>query len=263
MRRSYTRAMPHLCVNVDHVATVRQARRTFEPDPLEAAHEAIAGGAHGITVHLREDRRHVQDADVLRISEAFPGRLNFEMAATDEMVAMARRVRPAMAMLVPEGRHEVTTEGGLDVVRHRARVREVIAALAEGGVRSSIFIDADPAQAEAALACGASVCEVHTGPWAHASHASGVASPPARRELDLVRGAGERIRALGLQFNAGHGLSTANVGPIAALPGLGELHIGHSIVSRAVIVGMRTAVAEIRAAIDAAAAHGSAVHSAR
>jgi pyridoxine 5-phosphate synthase len=263
MPRSYTRAMPHLCVNVDHVATVRQARRTFEPDPLEAAHEAIAGGAHGITVHLREDRRHVQDDDVLRLAAAFPGKLNFEMAATDEMVAMALRVRPAMAMLVPEGRHEVTTEGGLDVVRHRGRVREVIAALAAGGVRASIFIDADPAQAEAALACGASVCEVHTGPWAHAAHASGAASAGALRELALVRAAGERIRGLGLQFNAGHGLSTSNVGPVAALPGLGELHIGHSIVSRAVIVGMRTAVAEIRAAIDAAAAHGSAVHSAR
>jgi len=262
MPRSYTRAMPHLCVNVDHVATVRQARRTFEPDPLEAAHEAIAGGAHGITVHLREDRRHVQDDDVLRLAAAFPGKLNFEMAATDEMVAMALRIRPAMAMLVPEGRHEVTTEGGLDVVRHRGRVREVIAALAAGGVRASIFIDADPAQAEASLACGASVCEVHTGPWAHAAHASGAASAGALRELALVRAAGERIRALGLQFNAGHGLSTSNVGPVAALPGLGELHIGHSIVSRAVIVGMRTAVAEIRAAIDAAAS-GSAVHSAR
>jgi pyridoxine 5-phosphate synthase len=247
MRRSYTRAMPHLCVNVDHVATVRQARRTFEPDPLEAAHEAIAGGAHGITVHLREDRRHVQDADVLRIAEAFPGRLNFEMAATDEMVAMARRVRPAMAMLVPEGRHEVTTEGGLDVVRHRERVREVIAALAEGGVRSSIFIDADPAQAEAALSCGASVCEVHTGPWAHAVHAAGgrLDGAAAQRELALVRTAGERIRALGMQFNAGHALNLANVGPVAALPGCAELHIGHSIVSDAVFVGMREATARM------------------
>ena len=255
MRRSYTRAMPHLCVNVDHVATVRQARRTFEPDPLEAAHEAIAGGAHGITVHLREDRRHVQDADVLRIAEAFPGRLNFEMAATDEMVAMARRVRPAMAMLVPEGRHEVTTEGGLDVVRHRARVREVIAALAEGGVRSSIFIDADPAQAEAALSCGASVCEVHTGPWAHAVHDHGdrCDAPAAQAELAKVREAGRAIQALGMQFNAGHALNYLNVGPVAALPGLAELHIGHAIVSRAVFSGLRAAVADMRAAIDRAA----------
>ena len=255
--------MAVLCVNVDHVATVRQARRTWEPDPAEAAHEAIAGGAHGITVHLREDRRHVQDADVHRLAAAFPGRLNLEMAATDEMVRIALEVRPAMAMLVPEGRHEVTTEGGLDVVALEPRVREVVGRLAGAGIPASIFIDAEAAQAEAAMRCGAATCEVHTGPWAHAVHAGvgSTDSDAARRELAAVAAAGERIRALGMRFNAGHALATWNVAPVAALPGVAELHIGHAIVSRAVFVGMRAAVAEMRAAIDAACA-GRAVHSA-
>ena len=248
--------MPVLCVNVDHVATVRQARRSHEPDPLRAAHEAVAGGAAGITVHLREDRRHVQDGDVERIAREFPGTLNLEMAATDEMVAIALRVRPAMAMLVPEGRHEVTTEGGLDVRSQEPRVREVVARLAAGGVRCSIFVDADVAQVEAAHRCGASVCEVHTGPWAHAVHDAGdrVDAPAARAELAKVREAGRAILAHGMQFNAGHALNYANVGPVAALPGLGELHIGHAIVSEAVFSGLRAAVSRMRAAIDGAAA---------
>ena len=214
---------------------------------MRAAHKALAGGAAGITVHLREDRRHVQDDDVERIAREFPGRLNFEMAATDEMVAIALRVRPVMAMLVPEGRHEVTTEGGLDVRSQEPRVRDVVARLAAGGVRCSIFVDADVAQVEAAHRCGASVCEVHTGPWAHAVHASGGRpdGAAAQRELALVRAAGERIRALGMQFNAGHALNLANVGPVAALPGCAELHIGHSIVSDAVFVGMREATARM------------------
>ena len=243
-----------LCVNIDHVATVRQARRTHEPSPVEAAWEAMAGGAQGITCHLREDRRHVQDADVLELAAAFPGKLNFEMAATDEMVAMALRIRPAMAMLVPEGRHEVTTEGGLDVRAQEGRIREVVARLAAGGVRASIFIDAEPGQAEAARRCGAAVCEVHTGPWAHAVHANGgdLGCSAARAELRKVRAAGAEILALGMQFNAGHALDRRNVGPVAALPGVAELHVGHSIVSRAVFLGMRAAVSEMRAAIDAA-----------
>ena len=247
--------MPVLCVNVDHVATVRQARRSHEPDPVRAAHEALAGGAAGITVHLREDRRHVQDDDVERIAREFPGKLNFEMAATDEMVAIALRVRPVMAMLVPEGRHEVTTEGGLDVLSQEARVREVVARLGAGGVRASIFIDAVPAQIEAARRCGASVCEVHTGPWAHAVHDAGdrCDAPAAIAELAKVRAAGEAILAQGMQFNAGHALNYVNVGPVAALPGLGELHIGHAIVSEAVFTGLRAAVARMRSAIDGAA----------
>jgi pyridoxine 5-phosphate synthase len=254
--------MALLCVNIDHVATVRQARRTYEPCPVAAAHQAMAGGAHGITVHLREDRRHIQDADVLRLAEEFRGKLNFEMAATDEMVAMALRIKPVMAMLVPEGRHEVTTEGGLDVLSQESRVREVIARLAAGGVRASIFIDAEPTQIEAAHRCGASVCEVHTGPWAHAVHGNGdrCAAPAALAELAKVRAAGETIRAHGMQFNAGHALNYVNVGPVAALPGLNELHIGHAIVSEAVFTGLRSAVARMHACIDAAAA-AAGVHS--
>ena len=248
--------MALLCVNIDHVATVRQARRTYEPCPVAAAHQAMAGGAHGITVHLREDRRHIQDADVLRLAEEFRGKLNFEMAATDEMVAMALRIKPVMAMLVPEGRHEVTTEGGLDVLSQEPRVREVIARLAAGGVRASIFIDAESAQIEAARRAGASVCEVHTGPWAHAVHGNGNCcdAPAALAELAKVRAAGEAIRAHGMQFNAGHALNYVNVGPVASLPGLNELHIGHAIVSEAVFTGLRSAVARMRACIDGAAA---------
>jgi pyridoxine 5-phosphate synthase len=247
--------MARLCVNIDHVATVRQARRTYEPSPIAAAHEAMAGGAHGITVHLREDRRHIQDADVAALADAFPGMLNFEMAATDEMVVTAIRIRPIMAMLVPEGRHEVTTEGGLDVLAQESRVREVIARLHAGGVRTSIFIDAIPTQIAAAHRCGAAVCEVHTGPWAHAVHDQGddCRSKAALAELDKVRLAGELIQSLGMQFNAGHALNYLNVGPIAALPGLNELHIGHSIVSSAVFLGFRAAVQRMRSCIDIAA----------
>lgn len=247
--------MARLCVNIDHVATVRQARRTYEPSPVVAAHEAMAGGAHGITVHLREDRRHIQDADVDALADAFPGLLNFEMAATDEMVKTALRIRPVMAMLVPEGRHEVTTEGGLDVLAQEPRVREVIARLNAGGVRASIFIDALPAQIEAAHRCGAAVCEVHTGPWAHAVHDHGddCGSGAALAELRKVRFAGEVIQSLGMQFNAGHALNYVNVGPVAALPGLNELHIGHAIISSAVFLGLRTAVARMRSCIDTAA----------
>ena len=177
------------------------------------------------------------------------------MAATDEMVATAIRIRPIMAMLVPEGRHEVTTEGGLDVIAQESRVREVIARLHAGGVRTSIFIDAIPKQIAAAHRCGAAVCEVHTGPWAHAVHDHGddCRSQAALAELDKVRLAGEMVQSLGMQFNAGHALNFLNVGPIAALPGLNELHIGHSIVSSAVFLGIRAAVQRMRSCIDIAA----------
>ena len=165
--------MIELGVNVDHVATVRQARRTYEPDPVWAAVEAHLGGADGITVHLREDRRHIQDDDVRRLRELTHIKLNLEMAATDEMIGIARSVRPEMAMLVPEGRHEVTTEGGLDIAGQEARLRNVIARIADAGIVVSVFIDADLRQVEAASRVGASVCEVHTGPYAHAFHTRG------------------------------------------------------------------------------------------
>jgi pyridoxine 5-phosphate synthase len=244
-----------LGVNVDHVATVRQARRTYEPDPVWAAVEAHLGGADGITVHLREDRRHIQDEDVRRLRELTHIKLNLEMAPTDEMVAIARRIRPEMAMLVPEGRHEITTEGGLDILAQEARLREQVAKLADAGIVVSVFIDADLAQVEAARRIGAAVCEVHTGPYAHAFHARGrdAESPAVRAELEKIRAAGERIRALGMRFNAGHALNYFNVEPVARLPGVRELHIGHAIVSRAVFVGMREAVREMKRLITDAA----------
>ncbi len=240
--------MIELGVNIDHVATLRQARRTWEPDPVWAAVEAHLGGADGITVHLREDRRHIQDADVRKLRDLTQIKLNLEMAATDEMVGIACELKPEMAMLVPEGRHEVTTEGGLDVVSQEARLKEVIARLADAGITTSVFIDAELAQVEAAARIGARVCEIHTGPYAHAFHAAGrdAESPAVVAEVHKVRVAGEAIRALGMRFNAGHALNYYNVQPIARLPGVRELHIGHAIVSRAVFTGLREAVREMK-----------------
>jgi pyridoxine 5-phosphate synthase len=237
-----------LGVNIDHVATLRQARRTWEPDPAWAAVEAHLGGADGITVHLREDRRHINDEDVHKLRALTQLKLNLEMAATEEMVAIACQIKPEMAMLVPEGRQEITTEGGLDILAQEARLRERIARLAAAGIVTSVFIDADLAQIEAAARIGARVCEIHTGPYAHAFHRAGrdADSPDVRVELDKVRTAGEAVCAAGMRFNAGHALNYYNVQPIAALGGIRELHIGHSIVSRAVFVGLRAAVAEMK-----------------
>ena len=247
--------MIELGVNVDHVATVRQARQTYEPDPVWAAVEAHLGGADGITVHLREDRRHIQDEDVRRLRELTHIKLNLEMAATREMVAIACRLRPEMAMLVPEGRHEITTEGGLDICSQEARLRGEVSKLADTGIVVSVFIDAELRQVEAAKRIGASVCEIHTGPYAHAFHGKGRDSESAAvlAELERIRIAGEAIRAAGMRFNAGHALNYFNVQPVARLPGVRELHIGHSIVSRSIFVGLREAVREMkRLIVDAA-----------
>lgn len=251
--------MIELGVNIDHIATVRQARRTYEPDPVWAAVEAQLGGADGITVHLREDRRHIQDDDVLRLHQLTQIKLNLEMAATDEMVGIARRIRPQMAMLVPEGRHEITTEGGLDVAAQEKRLKEVVARLAGDGIVVSVFIDAELRQVEAARRIGAAVCEVHTGPYAHAFHGRGrdAESPAVLAELDKIRAAGEAIRSLGMRFNAGHALNYYNVAPVARLPGVRELHIGHAIVSRALFVGMREAVREMKRLMVEAAAQAA------
>jgi len=240
--------MIELGVNIDHVATLRQARRTYEPDPVWAAVEAHLGGADGITVHLREDRRHIQDEDVRRLRDLTHIKLNLEMAATDEMVGIACKLKPEMAMLVPEGREEVTTEGGLDILAQEARLKSQVAKLAAAGIMTSVFIDADAAQVEAAARIGARVCEVHTGPYAHAFHSLGrdAESPAVVAELDKIRRAGELIRSRAMRFNAGHALNYSNVEPVAALPGLRELHIGHAIVSRAVFIGMREAVREMK-----------------
>jgi pyridoxine 5-phosphate synthase len=247
--------MIELGVNIDHVATVRQARRTYEPDPVWAAVEAHLGGADGITVHLREDRRHIQDEDVRRLRELTHIKLNLEMAATDEMVAIARRIRPEMAMLVPEGRQEITTEGGLDIVAREVRLREVVARLVDAGIVVSVFIDAEAQQVDAAHRIGAAVCEVHTGPYAHAFHSRGrdAESPPVVAELAKLAAAGHAIRAQGMRFNAGHALNYVNVEPVAQLAGIRELHIGHAVVSRAVFVGMRSAVREMKTLITDAA----------
>ena len=240
--------MIELGVNIDHVATLRQARLTYEPDPVWAAVEAHLGGADGITVYLREDRRHIQDQDVRRLRELTHIKLNLEMAATVEMVGIACALRPEMAMLVPEGRHEITTEGGLDVIAQESRLKDDVARLADAGIMTSVFIDADVGQVEAAARIGARVCEIHTGPYAHAFHERGrdAESPAVLLEIEKIRQAGKAVIDLGMRFNAGHALNYFNVQPVAALPEIRELHIGHAIVSRAVFVGLRESVREMK-----------------
>ena len=247
--------MIELGFNIDHVATLRQARRTYEPDPVWAAVEAHLGGADGITVHLREDRRHIQDEDVRRLRQLVHIKLNLEMAPTDEMVAIACALKPEMAMLVPEGREEITTEGGLDIAGQEARLKAVVARLAQAGIVTSVFIDAEARQVEAAARIGARVCEIHTGPYAHAFHAKGrdPESAAVVAELGRIREAGAAVITRGMRFNAGHALNYFNVQPVAALPGVRELHIGHAIVSRAVFAGLREAVRQMKALIREAA----------
>ena len=224
--------MIELGVNIDHVATLREARRTYEPDPVWAAVEAHLGGADGITVHLREDRRHIQDEDVRRLRDLVHIKLNLEMAATPAMVDIACTLKPEMAMLVPEVRQEVTTEGGLDVAAQEQSLAHAVRRLKDAGIRVSVFIDADIRQVDAAARIGVAVCELHTGPYAHAFHARGrdAESAPVIAELDRLRNAGAATRAAGMRFNAGHALNYVNVQPVAALPGVRELHIGHAII---------------------------------
>jgi pyridoxine 5-phosphate synthase len=244
--------MPDLCVNIDHVATVRQARRTYEPDPVRAAVEAEAGGADGITVHLREDRRHIQDADLPRLKEVVRTRLNLEMAATDEMIRIAVALRPQLSMFVPEKRLEVTTEGGLDVAGQEPRIREAVARLKGAGIAVSAFIDADERQIEAAARAGFDFCEIHTGPYAHAfhDHPGGLADARTAAEFAKVSRGAALVQSLGMRANAGHALNYGNVAPVAGIAGIRELHIGHAIVSRAVFAGLRAAVAEMKQAMN-------------
>lgn len=240
--------MIQLGVNIDHVATLRQARRTYEPDPVWAAVQAQLGGADLITMHLREDRRHVQDADLRRVREICHIPLNMEMAATSEMVRIACQLKPRMCTLVPEGRMEVTTEGGLEVAGQARRLRQVVAKLQDAGIRVSAFIDADQKQVEASARVGFQMCEIHTGPYAaRFLEAGGIMDhQPLARELEQVAAMGRLIQQAGMQFNAGHALNYVNVLPIATLAGVRELHIGHSIVSRAVFTGLTAAVAEMK-----------------
>jgi pyridoxine 5-phosphate synthase len=240
---------PLLGVNIDHVATLRQARHTPYPAPVEAAFEALDGGADFITVHLREDRRHIQDADVWALRERLPCRLNLEMAVTDEMIGIAARLRPSDCCLVPERRAELTTEGGLDVAGQERRIGEAVAQLAAAGVQVSLFIDPEPQQLDAARRSGAPLVELHTGRYAETADAAAQVA-----ELGRIRAAVAHGRGLGLTVNAGHGLNLTNVAPIAALPGIAELNIGHALVARALFVGLREAVAEMRDAIAKARA---------
>ncbi len=230
-----------LGVNIDHVATLRQARGTRYPDPIQAAIEAEQAGADSITLHLREDRRHIQDRDVTMLRDILQTRMNLEMAVTDEMLAIAEEIRPAECCLVPERREELTTEGGLDVAGQKERVRGACARLADAGVRVSLFIDADPRQVEAAAAVGAPCIEIHTGHYADATDRDTVAHELARIERAVVIG-----QQAGLRVNAGHGLHYHNTAPIARLLGVHELNIGHAIVARAIFCGLREAVAEMK-----------------
>ena len=230
----------HLGVNVDHVATLRQARGTKYPDPLFAALIAEQAGADSITIHLREDRRHIQERDVLLCQQALQTRMNLEMAATDAMVKVALDVRPSDCCLVPERRAEVTTEGGLDVAGQEAVLKPICARLAAAGIRVSLFIDPEAAQLDAAIRVGAPVVELHTGAYAEAS------GEAQARELERVRHAARHGARAGLTVHAGHGLHYQNVAPIAAIPEIVELNIGHAIVARALFDGMHGAVAEMK-----------------
>ena len=236
--------MPTLGVNIDHVATIRQARRTYEPDPVWAAVEAQLGGADLITVHLREDRRHIQDHDVDRIKAMCHCNLNLEMAATDEMVAIALDIKPDYVTLVPERREEVTTEGGLDIAGQIPRMTDVVAKLQDAGIPVSLFIDADDAQIEASVKVKAKFIELHTGKYAEAHDEAS-----REKELAVLAKGCENAIASGLRVNAGHGLTYWNVHPVASLKGMEELNIGHTIVSRAVLVGLERAVREMKQAI--------------
>ncbi|AJD48887.1 pyridoxine 5'-phosphate synthase [Isoalcanivorax pacificus W11-5] len=241
-----------LGVNIDHVATLRQARGTRYPEPVQAALIAEQAGADGITVHLREDRRHINDRDVALLLQTAQTRINLEMAATDEMVAIATRLKPPHCCLVPERREELTTEGGLDVAGNLSRMKDVCAQLREAGIQVSLFIDAEPAQIEAAVACAAPAIEIHTGQYAEAVHAE-----DAQSELRRIREGLDLALESGLIVNAGHGLHYHNTAPIAALPGINELNIGHAIIARAVLTGLDEAVRSMRALIDQAARYGA------
>ncbi len=236
--------MPTLGVNIDHIATIRQARRTVEPDPIAAAVLAELAGADGITVHLREDRRHIQDRDVRLLRQTVRTHLNLEMAATDEMVAIALDLKPDYVTLVPEKREEVTTEGGLDVAGQAKRMADIVAQLQAVGIPVSLFIDADPRQIETAADIQAQFIELHTGQYAEASN-----ERSRTKELEILANGCKQAIAAGLRVNAGHGLTYWNVYPIACLPGMEELNIGHTIISRAALVGLERAVREMKQAM--------------
>ncbi len=233
--------MPTLGVNIDHVATVRQARLTNEPDPIWAATLAELGGADGITLHLREDRRHIQDRDLHLLAQTVAVKLNLELACNEEVLTVACKTRPHQATLVPERREEVTTEGGLDVAGNAAHVADAVKRLQDAGIVVSLFLDPDPGQIDAGIATGATAIELHTGAYAHAA-----AEFAADEQLELLHQAAKQIRAAGLTLHAGHGLTYRNVRPVAQIADMCELNIGHSIISRAIMVGLEQAVRDMK-----------------
>jgi pyridoxine 5-phosphate synthase len=236
--------MLRLHVNIDHVATLRNARGTLYPDPVFAAELCELAGADGITAHLREDRRHIRDDDIERLRHSLTTLLNLEMAATDEMIALAERVRPDVVTLVPERREELTTEGGLDVILARERIEKAAAMCARTGIKLSLFIEADERQLEASSELGARQVELHTGEYAHARGGH------RARVLSRLAEAARRARRLGLEVAAGHGLTRANVPAVSAIPEIEELNIGHSVIADAVLMGLERAVRELKRAID-------------
>ena len=230
-----------LYINIDHVATLRQARRGAEPDPVEAATVCEAAGADGITAHLREDRRHIQDADIIRLKEKVRTYFNLEMACVPEMLELARRFKPQQVTLVPERREEITTEGGLDIISDPSRIRDTVDALAEAGIRVSLFIDPTRAGVEQSKKLGVAAIELHTGTYSQ--------QPDSKEPILALRDSAQRGADLGLAVHAGHGLTVRNVGPVAAIAEIEELNIGHSIISRSVFVGLDQAVKEMREAM--------------
>ncbi|MDP9278198.1 MAG: pyridoxine 5'-phosphate synthase [Gemmatimonadota bacterium] len=233
-----------LYINIDHVATLRQARRGLEPDPVEAAAACEAAGADGITAHLREDRRHIQDADIEGLKRSVRTYFNLEMACVAEMLEIARKLKPEQVTLVPERREEITTEGGLDIASDPQRIRNAIDALSEAGIRVSLFIDPTRAAVEQSKKLGVPAIELHTGSYSH--------RPESDATVEALRDSARRGADLGLAVHAGHGLTVHNVGPVSSIPEIEELNIGHSIISRAVFVGIDRAVKEMREAMNAA-----------
>lgn len=233
--------MPELGVNIDHVATLRQARKTYEPDPVAAAVLAELAGADSITIHLREDRRHIQDRDLRLLKETVTTKLNLELSVADEIVGIACLVKPDQATLVPERREEVTTEGGLDVMTHKTAVTRAVQRLQAAGIAVSLFIDPDPRQIQLSKDLGVEAIELHTGQYALAR------GPERQQQLAALIAAGKQANQLGLRLHAGHGLNYQNVTPVATIAGMLELNIGHSIISRAVLVGLERAVREMKA----------------
>jgi pyridoxine 5-phosphate synthase len=233
-----------LYINIDHVATIRQARRGAEPDPVEAAILCENAGADGITAHLREDRRHIQDDDVERLKKSVRTYFNLEMACVAEMLELARRLRPQQVTLVPERREEITTEGGLDIISEPARIQNAVDALTDAGIRVSLFIDPTREAVEQSRKLGVPAIELHTGTYSQ--------HPSSESTIDALRDAARRAADLGVAVHAGHGLTVANVGPVAAIPEIEELNIGHSIISRSVFIGLDEAVKEMREAMRVA-----------